>query len=420
MPVINKVSTVKEIKRPRILVVDDTSDNIELLVGILKKDYQILAATSGETALNIIEKQALPDLILLDIMMPNMNGYQVLRKLKNSERTKMIPVIFVTAMAEIKDETKGLMMGAVDYITKPIQPDIVKARVRTHLQLLEATDHIQDLLDNTLTGTVSLLTDIIALSHPKTAMKATAIRKHMQALARNTGLQSIWQYDLAAMLSHIGFMALTPSNVKNIESGRVVYGKEYEMFQDHPNVAARLLQHVSQLSTVGTIIQGQKQKLEDILTYGEMDDFVTNGIGRVDLVTGGVFLLRLSILLEETVQKGNSRNETYQIHGSKFRLNAPALSKLLIDISGQGRIIRPLEIAELQSGMVLEKDLYTKKNALLMRAGTEITYAGIERINTFENSGGLVLPIIVSWDEDDKSIVDPGTKPESETAAEGI
>lgn len=400
---------MKEDKRPRILVVDDTSDNIEILVGILKKDYQILAATSGEIALSIIEKQPLPDLILLDIMMPEMNGYQVLRKLKNSEKTKKIPVIFVTAMTEIKDETKGLMMGAVDYITKPIQPDIVKARVRTHLHLLEATDHIQDLLDNTLTGTVALLTDIIALSHPKAAMKATAIRKHMQALARNTGMQSIWQYDLAAMLSHIGFMALTPSNIKNIETGRVVYGKEFEIFQDHPNVAARLLKNVSQLTSVGMIIQGQNQELEEILTHAQIDDFITNGIGKVDLVTGGIFLLRLAIILEATVQKGNSNKEAYQVIGSGFKLKAPALSKVLIEISGQGRIVRPLEIAELQSGMVLEKDLYTKKNALLMRAGTEITYAGIERINTFENSGGLILPIIVSWEEDDKSIVAPGS-----------
>jgi hypothetical protein len=207
------------------------------------------------------------------------------------------------------------------------------------------------------------------------------------------------------MLSHVGMVALSSSNIKNIETGRVLYGKEYEMFHEHPNVAARLLGKINQLSTVGKIIQGQSEQLEEILGYNQMDSFVTEGIGAVDLVTGGKFLLRLCMLIEETIKKGNNRQESFQILGSQFRLKAPALSKLLITISEQGRAIKPLEVKELQAGMILEKDLFTKKNALLMGAGTEITNAGMERIVTFDSSVGLILPIIVSWDEDDKTIV---------------
>ncbi|WED22898.1 two-component system response regulator [Vibrio sp. JC009] len=120
-----------------ILVVDDTPENIDVLVGILKADYKIKVARNGETALKLAAKQPQPDLILLDIMMPGIDGYQVCEKLKSELNTRHIPVIFVTAKISPEDELKGLELGAVDYIAKPISPPIVKQRVRTHLSLFD-------------------------------------------------------------------------------------------------------------------------------------------------------------------------------------------------------------------------------------------------------------------------------------------
>ena len=120
-----------------ILVVDDTEANIDILAETLADEYDIVAATTGEDALAIAAESP-PDLILLDIMMPVMDGYEVCRRLKDNEGTRDIPVIFVTAKTETTDETHGFELGAVDYITKPISPPIVKARVRTHLELQRA------------------------------------------------------------------------------------------------------------------------------------------------------------------------------------------------------------------------------------------------------------------------------------------
>ncbi|MBD3657098.1 HD domain-containing phosphohydrolase [Marinobacter sp.] len=120
--------------KQRILVVDDIADNIDLLVEILKPDYHIQAAKSGEMALRIVNK-TMPDLILLDIMMPGMDGYEVCRRLKEDLTTRHIPVIFVSAKMTVEDELQGFDAGAVDYITKPVSPPLVKARVRTHLAL---------------------------------------------------------------------------------------------------------------------------------------------------------------------------------------------------------------------------------------------------------------------------------------------
>ena len=125
------------VEKPTILIVDDTPANLALLSNVLKTAYRTKVAVDGEKALRLALSGTPPDLILLDIMMPGMDGYEVCRRLKANPATRNIPVIFVTAMSEVEDETKGLELGGVDYITKPISAAIVKARVKTHLAVSE-------------------------------------------------------------------------------------------------------------------------------------------------------------------------------------------------------------------------------------------------------------------------------------------
>lgn len=127
-----------------VLVVDDTPDNLALMSGLLKDEYVVKVANHGEKALRIAAGENPPDLILLDIMMPGMDGYEVCRRLKAVEATRDIPVIFLTAKSETGDETLGLSLGAVDYITKPISPPIVLARVKTHLKVKKMGDALRD------------------------------------------------------------------------------------------------------------------------------------------------------------------------------------------------------------------------------------------------------------------------------------
>jgi len=130
--------------KPTILVVDDTPDNLSLMSGLLKDLYKVKIANNGERALKVALTGTPPDIILLDIMMPVMDGYETCRRLKAAPETRDIPVIFLTAKAEIEDEMKGFELGAVDYITKPISPPVVMARVQTHLQLKRVRDYLKD------------------------------------------------------------------------------------------------------------------------------------------------------------------------------------------------------------------------------------------------------------------------------------
>ncbi len=131
-------------ERATILIVDDTPENLTLMNSLLKDDYKVKVANNGEKALKIAASDSPPNLILLDIMMPGMDGYEVCRRLKSDTKTMNIPVIFLTARSEMEDEQTGLELGAVDYIIKPISPPIVMARIKNHLALKTMAESLRN------------------------------------------------------------------------------------------------------------------------------------------------------------------------------------------------------------------------------------------------------------------------------------
>ncbi|MFZ2302864.1 MAG: SpoIIE family protein phosphatase [Gallionella sp.] len=171
--------------KPTILVVDDTPENIDVLRGILGEDYTIKIATSGELTLKIVAAQP-PDLILLDVMMPGMDGYEVCGQLKANPRTRAIPVIFVTAKAETGDEVQGLELGAVDYLTKPVVPAIVKARVQTQLALRQARRELEE-KNLILSDEKELLEDIVTRMRSASPFDERKVRHIQSSLERTAG-----------------------------------------------------------------------------------------------------------------------------------------------------------------------------------------------------------------------------------------
>lgn len=131
------------IVKPTVLVIDDTPENLAVMSDLLRESYRVKLANGGAKGLQLALAET-PDLILLDIMMPEMDGYQVLERLKSDARTQAVPVIFLTAMSKPEDEERGLLLGAVDYITKPVSPPIALARVATHLHLKVVADILRD------------------------------------------------------------------------------------------------------------------------------------------------------------------------------------------------------------------------------------------------------------------------------------
>jgi len=174
-----------------ILVIDDTEANIDILVEALGDAYEISVALDGETALEAIA-ESLPDLILLDIMMPGMDGYQVCEKLKEDPAASHIPVIFLTAMAEEQNEAKGLALGAVDYVTKPFSPALVKARVKNQLELKMHRDHLEELvkertrqLELTQEVTIEAMGTLAEYRDPETGGHIKRTQRYVRVLAQH-------------------------------------------------------------------------------------------------------------------------------------------------------------------------------------------------------------------------------------------
>ena len=172
-------------QRPTVLVVDDTPVNLSLLSNLLKEDYRIKVANNGIKALELAAS-SLPDLVLLDIMMPVMDGYEVCRRLKADHITCDIPVIFITAKVESEDEVQGLSLGAVDYITKPIVPVILKARVSTHIALRQAR-HELERRNIILNEEKALLEDIVTRMHSSTPFDGRNVRYIHKSLEKTGG-----------------------------------------------------------------------------------------------------------------------------------------------------------------------------------------------------------------------------------------
>ncbi len=133
--------------RRKVLIVDDTPENIQVLMNLLRDEYAIAVANNGERALSLATARPAPDIILLDVMMPVMDGYEVCRRLKDDPHTASIPVIFITGLSDHADEQRGLDLGAVDYILKPFTPSLVKSRLRNHLELKTYRDKLEELVN---------------------------------------------------------------------------------------------------------------------------------------------------------------------------------------------------------------------------------------------------------------------------------
>jgi len=177
------------LKKNRVLIVDDSPSVIKILSETLRDEYRVSAVTSGQEAIEVV-KASPPDLILLDIQMPGMSGYEVCRTLKADPLTRNIPILFVTIMNQTEDETLGLELGAVDYIVKPISPPIVKARVRNHLRLKMHQEHLEELvrartqqLLRTQDVTIQSLATLAEFRDPGTGFHIRRTQEYIRILA---------------------------------------------------------------------------------------------------------------------------------------------------------------------------------------------------------------------------------------------
>jgi putative two-component system response regulator len=248
--------------RPTVLMVDDTAENLQLMHGLLRDHYRVRLATNGEIALKLAGMEPLPDLILLDIMMPDLNGFEVCSRLKQEPLTRAIPVIFLTAMDQYIDQEEGFSRGCVDYITKPIAPPLVMARVATHIALKQARDQLADTNANLQREvelqtrevqrvqevTIMAMASLAETRDNETGMHLRRTQQYVRALAEELQRRSPYADQLddraielltkSAPLHDIGKVGIPDSIL--LKPGKLT-ADEFEVMKTHPVIGARII-----------------------------------------------------------------------------------------------------------------------------------------------------------------------------------
>jgi len=248
-------------EKQTILVVDDTPDNIDVLSGVLRGKFKVKAALNGKKAIKIANSTPPPAMILLDIMMPEMDGYEVCQQLKSNPATAKIPVIFITAKNEEKDEKKGLGLGAVDYITKPINPSIVLARVDTHLALYDQNMALENKvqqrteeLNDTRLKIIHRLGRAAEFKDNETGLHVIRMSHYSRLIAEALEYGDDWSELIfnAAPMHDIGKIGI-PDHIL-LKPGKLD-DDEWEFMRKHPQIGADIIgEHDSEILQTSRII----------------------------------------------------------------------------------------------------------------------------------------------------------------------
>ncbi len=352
---------------PNILIVDDKPHNIILLSSMLKQaGYNVRSTTSGMDALQEVKNDP-PDLILLDINMPEMDGYEVCQKLKSDEKSKEIPVLFLSAMTGTDDKVKAFANGGVDYITKPFYFEEVEARVKVHLNLKYAREELQSLLSNTLTGSIEVLTEILSWVDPVVFHQALRMKRYVSKISRCLNLTDPWRFEVAALLSHVGCVAISADVVDKIYSGKIVNNEDCIEFEKHPALGANFLSRIPRMEIICQMIKRQMEPLGGDKPQGAPRDWDAVMIGRQ--------MLKITTDYDILVMSGKQPEEALLEMKVLENIYSDLLIETMSEIIDKEREIEVKSVSfdELQAGMVLMSDIVTLEGAKLLRKKCELT-----------------------------------------------
>ncbi|MEK6709712.1 MAG: response regulator [Nitrospinota bacterium] len=378
----------------RILLVDDEAETLEVLGEILRSmGYQAETARSGEEALAKLSPQT--DLVLLDVKMPGLDGFQVAQRIRKNPATKDIPIIMVTALGNRADRLNAVKAGANDFIQKPVDAVELKVRAESLLKIKESQDEIKrqraelqrayaaekELVEKTLQGSVRTLVDILGLVSPLVFSRTGRIRRIVRQLCQNLELPNAWQYEFAAMLSQIGWVAIPPDVTERYFTAQSLSLEEVKMVESHPAVTADLLAKIPRLSLAAEMIRGQAKTHHSESSTGELR--------HRDPAAIGAMLLRAAVDYDLLISQGMGHREVLSVlrkAGDRYHSAIlAALRNIFVDETGSPVNLEPrkVRLSDLQADvMVLGEDILTRKDRgiLLARKGQEVTPALLVRL----------------------------------------
>lgn len=394
---------------PVILIVDDEPANLGVLSRVLQPHYRVRAARSGKEALRIAQTDPKPDLVLLDIMMPEMDGYGVLAALKSLPEGRDLPVIFVTALSDELSEERGLEQGAVDFLTKPIQPSIVHARIRLHLELkaarvalanqnaaleakveerteslkkaLETTQTAQAALKKTYFGTLLAISAVTQLRGAGIGEHCRRVAEHSRQIAKQLALpeSQIQEIFVAGLLHDVGMIGY-PDDLLRLPV-QAMSPEQLMIYQGHPQAGAAALRRIDSLAPVADIINDHHEHFDG--------RGFPRGKSGLEIPLGARIIAAVSdfddLLHGKRTGKPLSTKESFEyiLAGRGYRYDPRVVDFLETSIASDLKdVVIEIRVspAHLQTGMILTRDVMHPDGFLLLSKDSQVTQVLIDQL----------------------------------------
>ena len=371
-----------------ILIIDDNEENRMILEVICKSlGFKPQLAINGKNALTILEKYT-PTLVLCDLIMPELNGFEFLKKFKANPKWKQIPIIMVSSVDETESILKCLQQGADDYITKPFEPDILKARVDNLLSKYLYMKMEKELLDKTFSGSLKVLSDILSTLSPFLFGKSTRTRRIAKQIAEEINYPNLWEIEVSAMFYLIGCITLPPETITKLIEGRILIALEKIMYENHPYIGYKLLNNIPRLENVSHIVFFQNK----MRMSNQIPEEIQNKVEEVPL---GAKILHLAIEYEYISSK-TTLNADIISYLRKIETNVELLSAIeKIVVIDSGKELKKLNLSELQSGMIFASDIITVNNNKVANRWMEVTSTLLDVMKLIHSKVAIQEPIEV-------------------------
>ena len=372
---------------PKILIVDDSEENRIILQELCKSiGYNSEVSKDGRSALNILET-FLPLAILLDIKMEGMDGFQVLETIKNNQKWKDIPVIMITSLNDSESILKCLRLGADDYIPKPFEPAIVKARLERSISNLNALKKERLVLEKTFSGSIKILSDIISSLNPILFGKCSKVRRIARLIAEEMNYPDIWEIDVASIFSMVGCISFSHEMLEKIINNKALTIDEKKLYENHTNLGYKLLNNIPRLENVSLIVLFlNKNKVS------EAPETLHLNLSEVPL---GSKILKAAFEYEIATIKTNNMKEIKSIMKLKEYLLDPKVFSALENILNKdsNREIKEILVNQLITGMTFTEDVYTVSGIRIINKLQDTTDSVIERIKAVHSKLPIAEPL---------------------------
>ncbi|MCC6157720.1 MAG: response regulator [Deltaproteobacteria bacterium] len=362
----------------RVMIVDDEPDNLRLLEKILNKaGHKALVFRSGESALKAADISP-PDIVLLDIDMPLMNGFQACARFRAQKSTSQTPILFISALTETFNKVKAFEAGGLDYIVKPFQAEEVLARVNTHIELQQQRRQTSELLRKTLVGAIKAFNELVGVSFPGAQRRTIRVSQDLRKLAEAFSMENLHQLELAAMLANLGtIVSVTTSPVP---AGKAVSEGGDGLSAEGLADAARVISHIPQLGEIAAIVE----RIAD----GSPADPVWQRWPK-EVLAGQI--LRVVMAYETRLEQNSSEAESIEELRRAPDRYFPAIVKELARVEGvrdvaeepvvtgvpeppaEVRDVEWISLEELRPGLVLADNLMGDDGVKILARGTELT-----------------------------------------------